>query len=160
MKLALEVRGLADVVQQVARVSPAIGRRVAAAVLRAARAVRAEARARAPVFMGVLRRRISVRSVRTAGFTLAASVRPTAPHAHLVERGRRPGRMPDRRDPRFTAYAERLGVAPFVLARAIGARGTRPHPFWEPAVQAALPRVEQIIREGVAQALEEVRGGA
>lgn len=155
--LALEVRGLAEVMEQLARVSPALGRRVGAAVLRAARAVRAEARARAPVFQGVLRRRISVRSVRTSGFVLAASVRPTAPHAHLVERGRRPGRMPDPREARFVAYATRLGVAPFVLARAIGAHGTRPHPFWEPAVQAAIPRIEQIIREGVEQALQEVR---
>lgn len=155
--IALEVRGAEEVLARVQRVKE-LRRVLSRGIGRALGVVRREARSRAPVWQGVLRRRISVRLDRSHGSVVGGRVRPTAPHAHLVERGRRPGRLPPVDDPRFRAYAERVGAPVFPLARAIGRRGTRPHPFWEPAVQASRGAVERILQETIETLLREVSG--
>lgn len=153
--ISLEVRGAQELLTVLRSAPRDVQREMRRGVARALGEVRREARARAPVFQGVLRRRISVR---TDPGTIGGRVRPTAPHAHLVEHGRGPGRIPPRSDPRLVAYADRLGVDPYVLARAIGRHGTRPHPWWEPAVHAATPRVEAILREALERVIRWISG--
>lgn len=56
-------------------------------------------------------------------------------YAAPVEFGRRPGRMPP---PQAVApWARAHGMDPFVLARSIGRKGTRPHPFMRPGLDVS-----------------------
>jgi len=109
----------------------------------------------APTFTGALRRGIRAR---TDPRRLTARVL-VAPHGHLVQHGRRPGRMPavdparaasPKSAQRLRDFAAARGIDPFVLARAIARKGTRPHPFrsigtakeaFEARIQAAVARV-------------------
>jgi len=103
-----------------------------------ARETRTVMRAEAPVFSGELRRGIRTRASRRRLDRLTSSVRATAPHSWLVAHGRRPGKMPSvdptrARNPksaqRLIDWAKAHGIEPFVLARAIGKKGTRARPF-------------------------------
>ena len=86
-----------------------------------------------------------------------------APHAHLVERGRRPGKMPP--PERLKAWANLRGLEgkEYILARAIAAKGTVAHPFVAPstvgAKEALNQRVQTVIREVVQAPPPVVAGG-
>lgn len=132
-----------------------MGDEVFGAVREQALEVRAVAKAVAPMGVtGMLRRRIRLRTQRE---TLSARVRAVAPHAHVVERGRRPGTMPDVRDEAFRQWVEARGLAgkEFIVARAIGRRGTRGVAFMALAVDQTIgafePRVRAAIDRAAAQ---------
>lgn len=116
---------------------------------------RTASQAGAPVFGGGLRRRIRARvDIRK----LIARVRATAPHSKLVTFGRRSGKMPSV-DPAHAKrpqsaldlknWAEAHGINPFILARSIARKGTKPHPFM-------VSIGEERFRERVRQAVERV----
>lgn len=81
-------------------------------------------------------------SIEGAGAALTGRVGPTARYAFWVEHGRRPGRYPP--IDAIRGWARRHDIHPFVVARAIARRGTRPQPFVGPSLdrnQAAINRL-------------------
>jgi hypothetical protein len=68
-----------------------------------------------------------------SGQVLTGRVGPTTRYAFWVEYGRRPGRYPPLAA--IAGWARRHGVHPFVVARAIARRGTRPQPFVGPSLE-------------------------
>jgi len=72
---------------------------------------------------------------------MVGQVGPSARHGRWVEHGRRPGKPPP--IAAIEPWARRHGVNPFVVARAIGRRRTRPAPFMVPAFRANLSRITQ-----------------
>lgn len=136
---------------------------------------RDQARAAAPVFTGILRARISSGASRFqrsrpefGGQTAALSsfVRPRAPHSWLVAHGRRPGKMPsvDPQHAKSPENARRLrdwalarGIDPFILARAIGRRGTVGKPFMEEPIARAQATFEVRVRAVVDRVLARYR---
>jgi len=155
--LVLELRGVDRALELLQRAPREVRTQLNASVRRAVSLVKRSVQAQAPRFTGTLRRRIKMRTGTVGGVVVRGVVRAAAPHAHLVERGRRPGRMPSAADPRFASYAQRLGVHPFVLARAIGRQGTRPHPFFDPAVRGAVPEVQRELESALRRILEQLR---
>lgn len=81
-------------------------------------------------------------SIEGSGASLTGRVGPSARYGFWVERGRRPGRQPP--IAAIAGWARRHGVSPFVVARAIGRRGTRPQPFVEPSIARNRQRLEAI----------------
>jgi len=134
---------------------------------------RDEARAAAPTFTGSLASRISSgvtlqSRVALAGETAAKSsfVRPRAPHSWLVIHGRRSGKMPSV-DParakspesarRLRDWAIAKGIDPFILARAIGKRGTVGKPFMDAPIARAEASFETKVRAVVERVLARYR---
>jgi len=116
---------------------------------------KAASRAGAHVFTGVLR--AGIRS-RVDTRKLIARVKASAPHSWLVTFGRRSGKMPsvDPAHAQSPKSAQRLkdwaiahGMEPFVLARSIARKGTKPHPFM-------VSIGEERFRDRVRQAVERV----
>lgn len=73
------------------------------------------------------------------GGTLRGVVGPSVRYGLYVERGRRPGRPPP--VAALAGWARRHGVNPYVVARAIGRRGTRAAPFLLPAYERNRARI-------------------
>lgn len=65
------------------------------------------------------------------GVSLQSRIGPSVSWGIYVEQGRRPGKQPP--IAAIEGWARRHGVNPYVLARSIGRKGTRKHPFMEPA---------------------------
>jgi hypothetical protein len=161
VRVQLVVRGVDGLRQALAQKPAKVTGAVYDEMRRLAQELRGQLRARAPVFTGALRRRISVRVSRSSlDMVVTLRARSRAPHSFLVEHGRRPGKMPPwgpqggRSGERIARMAERIGARPFAVARAIGARGTQPRPFWDPARQA-LKQAEERVLAAVRRSLHD-----
>lgn len=158
--ITIEVVGLERITKRLDELKPVLDENLFDAFEQTAQEIRDRARSLAPVgATGNLRRRTRVVPQRPR---LTVRVR-FAPHAHLVERGRQPGRMPPAA--RLEAWAKLRGLEgkEYVLARAIAAKGTRAHPFVSPALvgaRAALNgRVERAIRQTLDRPAGVIAGG-
>ena len=155
MRLVISLSGIDETVRRHAGFMQDLEAELYEALREQARETRDQWKAASPVFTGALREGVRFRSSRRR---LTAKV-IGAPHAWLVQYGRRPGRMPSV-DPahasnpksaqRLKEWAEAHNIEPFVLARAIAKKGTQPHPFrsigraketFEARIQAAVDRV-------------------
>lgn len=83
-------------------------------------------------------------SVEGAGLSQQVKIGSKSPHAHLVERGRRPGKMPPPAKMSALFGLDRHGG--FVVARAIGAHGTTGHHVLERTRTALVDDVDRIAR--------------
>lgn len=125
-----------------AKLAPSLYRRaVADAIAGAATVAERTAKGAAPKDMGALRR-----SITHEIHPLSARVYSTLAYAQAVEEGRRPGARPPPPEVLLGWMARHGmdGVSPYVLARAIGRRGTKGRWFMRAGVQAAnaaLPRL-------------------
>lgn len=86
-----------------------------------------------------------------------ARIRPLMEYAYWVEYGRGAGKMPPwsgAEGEDFRKWVEaKMGasVPPFVVARAIGRSGTKPHPFIEPTYKSTEPKVTRYAQTEVAR---------
>lgn len=109
--------------------------------------VEGEARSLAPRDEARLQGSITSR-ITGSGLSLRGEVGPSVGYGLYVELGRRPNKPPP--PPQALAgWARRHGIAPtrgnlFVLARSIGRKGIKPHPFIAPALANTKGRVEAI----------------
>jgi len=105
--------------------------------------------ARTPVNIGALRGSIS-HEMRGQGVDLYGRVFSPLEYGAAVERGRRPGRMPPIDAIQY--WVERKGIAgdedprqvAFLIARAIGRRGTKGAFMFRDGLEAARPRVVRL----------------
>lgn len=151
----LEVTGLRQVLGWMEALPPAVREEILTTFEEAGETLRARAEALAPVgATGNLKRSITVRRLRG----LAIRVGPTAPHRHLVIRGRRPGKMPP--PDAIADWAELRGLKgkEFVVARAIGARGTRGQPFMAHALAGAGAEVRARVADAVRRVIAGLAG--
>lgn len=88
--------------------------------------------------MGSITHQINARTLPV----ISGRVGPTVRYGLWVERGRRPGKAPPIEA--IAGWARRHGVNPFVVARAIARKGTRPQPFVEPSLQRNLPALRRM----------------
>lgn len=80
-----------------------------------------------------------------SGANLTGRVGPSVRYGYWVEHGRKAGKPPPL--DAIAGWARRHGIHPFVVARAIGRRGTRPRPFLVPAFEKHRARIERLFRD-------------
>lgn len=80
-----------------------------------------------------------------SGANLTSRIGPSVLYGLYAERGRRPGRMPPVEALR--GWAARHGVNPFVLARSIARKGTKAHPYMQPALDKHRRDVDRLMGE-------------
>ena len=85
------------------------------------------------------------REIQGTGAVLTGRVGPTVGYGIVVERGRRPGKYPP--IAAIQGWARRHGIPPFLLARAIARRGTRPQPFVGPSLDRNRERINVLFRQ-------------
>lgn len=149
--------------QRMAQRAPDIGGRLLAQAMSAAvQLVRSEVVQRTPVGVtGLLRSSISARIEGQPLTSLRGIIATPSFYAPPVEYGRRPGRMPPPAALRL--WAQRvLGDASlaFVVARAIGRRGTRGRFMFREGFRAARPRVLALFREARDRLVTDLRRGS
>lgn len=115
----------------------------------------------APVFRGLLRVSIA-QSVSTEGNRITGEVGSGLVYASVVEEGRNPwsGAMPPPSGDLRTWVRRKLGDErlAFVVARAIKRRGFRAQPYLKPALLGATPRIQNIFRSRISEALQQAGG--
>lgn len=82
--------------------------------------------------------------IQGSGAVLTGRVGPTVGYGIVVERGRRPGKYPP--IAAIQGWARRHGIPPFLVARKIARRGTRPQPFVQPSLERNRQRINEIFR--------------
>jgi hypothetical protein len=90
------------------------------------------------------------------GGDLTGEVGPSVKYGIYVERGRRPGRPPP--VAAVAGWARRHGVSPFLVARAIGRKGTRPAPFLLPAYEKNRGRITELFARIGIKVVESLGG--
>lgn len=95
-------------------------------------------------------------SIAGGGANLTGRVAPSVAYGLFVEKGRRPGRMPP--VDTVASWARRHGINPFVLARAIGRRGTKARPFMEPAYGQNVGKIIAIFGRVGAKVVSTIAG--
>ncbi len=133
----LEIKVSPETMQRLSRLDGQLDALLEQGVKQAGFIVQAAAQRRAPVYTGTLRRSIAT-DVRRIGGDVVATVGSNLVYAPAVEYGRRPGSMPTPQALR--RWVVRKGMdenAAYLVARAIGRRGTKPRPYLEPALAAS-----------------------
>lgn len=149
----MEFRGLDQVHKSLTGLPKVVEREIFRGMREHAIVVRRVAKAEAPVgATGILRRRISIRSDRAR---MTVRVKSTAPHSHLVTKGRRAGKMPPPEALKEWARMMGLEGKEFLLARAIGRRGTVGVPFMERAQAVTTSGLEPRMRAAMERATAE-----
>jgi hypothetical protein len=95
-------------------------------------------------------------SIAGGGASLTGRVGPSVAYGLFVEKGRRPGRMPP--VDAVASWARRHGINPFVLARAIGRRGTKARPFLEPAYRQNAGKIIELFGRVGARVVSRIAG--
>lgn len=83
-------------------------------------------------------------SINSSEGSFKSEIRPNTKYAEWVEEGRRPGRMPPyQRGTDLEKWARRVGINPFLVARAIARKGTKPKKFMFEAYKEVKPKIER-----------------
>lgn len=133
---------------------------IAGAVTEIALDAETAAKGYAPSLTGAMRSAIA--TVPASMETLTAVVSAPIPYSRFVESGTGPQHVPDARSPYtppfapIESWARARGLSPGAVWQSIRAKGTRPHPFMEPAARGIAATAAARIRA----ALAAVLGGA
>ena len=88
---------------------------------------------------------------------LTSRIGPSVAYGLYVEKGRRPGKPPP--VSAIEPWARRRGANPFLVARAIGRRGTKPRPFLVPALTQSTPRIVALFAKVGLKVVSRMAGG-
>lgn len=88
---------------------------------------------------------------------LSSRIGPSVAYGLYVERGRRPGKPPP--VAAIEPWARRRGANPFLVARAIGRRGTKPRPFLVPALTQNTGRIVALFQKVGLKVVSRMAGG-
>ena len=88
---------------------------------------------------------------------LTSRIGPSVAYGLYVEKGRRPGKPPP--VAAVEPWARRRGANPFLVARAIGRRGTKPRPFLVPALTQSTPRIVALFQKVGLKVVSRMAGG-
>jgi hypothetical protein len=76
------------------------------------------------------------------GANLQSKIGPSTDYGYYAEKGRGPGKAPP--IGAIAGWAARKGINPYVLARSIARKGTKPHPYMLPAYQGNVGKVTSL----------------
>lgn len=144
MPLSIRVEGLQRLAGRMGTAGQRLQTETQIAMQKSVLLIEGTARELAPRDTGRLGGSISSR-ITGRGATLLGEVGPSVKYGFWVERGRRPGKLPP--IAAVAGWARRHGMSPFLVARAIGRRGTRPQPYMWPAWQRNETRIRDLFRE-------------
>ena len=95
--------------------------------------------------------------IRGEGTSLTGRVGPSTRYAFYVEYGRRRGKPPP--VSAIAGWARRHGRNPFIVARTIGRRGTRPQPFVTPSLRRQRRMIDRIFARVGYRVIGRIVGG-
>jgi hypothetical protein len=96
-------------------------------------------------------------SIAGSGANLTGRTGPSVAYGIFREKGRKPGRMPPVEA--VAGWARRHGMNPFLVARAIGRKGSKPRPFMEPAYRQNAGKIVQLFGRVGARVISTIARG-
>jgi hypothetical protein len=95
-------------------------------------------------------------SIKQRGSSIEGKVGPSKDYGYFVEYGRKPGKQPP--IAAVEGWARRHGISPFLVARAIGRKGTKAKPFMAPALEKNERRIHDLFDDAGAKVIAVVGG--
>jgi hypothetical protein len=138
MQIDVRIEGLEKLQAGVAAAPATLASEVRTAMMAGSLLVEGTARSLAPKDTGRLAGSIT-HAISGGGASLTSRIGPSVSWGIYVERGRRPGKPPP--VSAIAPWARRHGANPFLVARAIGRRGTKARPFLVPALTKSQGRI-------------------
>lgn len=138
MQIDVRIEGLEKLQAGVSAAPATLASEVRTAMTAGSLLVEGAARSLAPKDTGRLAGSIT-HQISGSGASLTSRIGPSVAYGLYVERGRRPGKPPPIKA--IEPWARRHGVNPFLVARAIGRRGTKARPFLVPALTQSQGRI-------------------
>jgi hypothetical protein len=138
MQIDVRIEGLEKLQAGVAAAPATLTSEVRMAMTAGSLLVEGAARSLAPKDTGRLAGSIT-HAISGGGASLTSRIGPSVAYGLYVERGRRPGKPPP--VSAIGPWARRRGANPFLVARGIGRKGTRPRPFLVPALTQSQGRI-------------------
>lgn len=138
MQIDVRIEGLERLQAGVAGAPATLATEVRTALTAGSLLIEGAARGLAPKDTGRLGGSIT-HTITGGGANLTSKIGPSVAYGLYVEKGRRPGKMPP--IGAIQGWASRKGINPYVLARSIARKGTRPRPYMIPAFEGNQGRV-------------------
>ncbi|MBI4150500.1 HK97 gp10 family phage protein [Candidatus Woesearchaeota archaeon] len=116
--------------------------------------IEGKAKTKAPVGVtGALRNRWNI-----VAKPLSGSLTSGVKYSTFVEKGTRPHWPPWKgaKGRGLQQWARSKGIPVFLVARSIAKKGTKAHPFLEPAVRDSVPAMERFLRDALHDTMEEI----
>lgn len=130
MQIDLRIEGLERLQAGVVAAPATLASETRLAMVAGSLLIEGTARTLAPKDTGRLAGSIT-HTISGGGANLTSKIGPSVAYGLYVEKGRGPGRMPP--VAAVAGWARRKGIDPYVLARAIARRGTKPKPYMLPS---------------------------
>lgn len=158
--IRVTIKGKEETQKLLDRIPKRLGLALLKAMRESAVLIQSLAKAKAPVFRGLLRVSI-VQNVREEGNRIVGEVGSALPYAQVVEFGRNQGWFPPLENLRLWAR-RKLGDdrLAFPIARAIKRRGFKAQPYLGPAAEEANPRISFIFTARILEAIAQEGGTA
>jgi len=151
--ITVKVEGLEKLMQGLKRAASELEPIVTEAIRKSGELVKQNAARQAPTFEGTLKRSLTNQpsKLRTEVFVGASSEK----YGYVQEYGRKPGKQPPVKALEKWAQAK-LGSSSlaFVVARSIGQKGTKPHPFFYPGFEDSIPGIERLLDKAGTKIIE------
>lgn len=148
MQISVRIEGLERLQAGAAAAPATLASEVRTAMVAGSLLIEGAARGLAPKDTGRLAGSIT-HTISGGGANLTSKIGPSVAYGLFVEKGRAPGKMPP--IGAIRGWAARKGINPYMLARAIARKGTKPHPFLVPAFEQNSGRVIALFQKiGVA----------
>lgn len=132
MQIDVRIEGLERLQAGVAGAPATLATEVRTALTAGSLLIEGAARGLAPKDIGRLGGSIT-HTITGGGANLTSKIGPSVAYGLYVEKGRKPGRMPP--IGAIQGWANRKGINPYVLARSIARKGTKPRPYMLPAFE-------------------------
>lgn len=172
-EFTIKLDGAADILAVLNRAPDIVNKHIRKALTKSGLLVEREARLKVPQATRAAMRSITS-SVKGSGAEMHTLVQVGEPYGWFIEYGRRPGKMPPHgAGSSLALWAKAVGIISsgsnptyleqgilFVMARAIGAHGTRPQPFLEPAFEESRQKIAGYFRDAVVDAINEIEESA
>ncbi len=155
MQIDVKIEGLEKLQAGVSAAPATLASDVRTAMTAGSLLIEGAARGLAPKDTGRLAGSIT-HTITGGGANLTSKIGPSVQYGLYVEKGRGPGKPPP--VGAVAGWAARKGINPYVLARAIGRRGTKPRPYMLPAFTGNVGRVTALFVKVGAKVVARMAG--
>lgn len=147
--LQVKIEGLDDLQKMFKQSPKVVTKNLNTAIKQSVFTLLANARMDAPIDQGFLRNAGMVTSFQV----LKGLLQNKAPYALYVHEGTRPHWVPLAA---IKGWADRHGIPPFLVQRAIARKGTKPKPFFKDSIESSQEAIDKFFSQATENIVEEL----
>ena len=153
----LEIKGLNELMKTVEKYPNISEKHINKAINRSLIRIQDQAKKNAPSGdTQQLRQNWKITMGRFAGSLESGAKNGGFSYGLAVEFGSKPHFIPVKNNPMFRLWAERSGLNPYAVSRSIGKKGTKPKPFFQPAIDSNKNKINEEFDKALTNIINEL----